>query len=156
MNNLEQLTAKRETCDRLVNLGIHEVAFMWHFRDTDWAAVNAAEESGEPLDTVPTTWEVCLLEEPQPFPDQCIPAWTKAELDVMIGHKWPKPDLFTDKEWGNSKGIREEYPVYTIDKLYIYQNGAEASAQVLALLLEAEELDPVDCMARYFKVFKPQ
>ena len=184
MNNLEQLTASREICDALVELGIHEIAFMWWLKDADSDA-----------------WEVCLVEQPEPFPGMCVPAWTKQELDAMIGPNMPKPDVYTTEEMGNNKlevsraklkgaqnrlaalikekasahdirvagdyvaevkrevdgHLRDllQYPIFTPERLYIHKNGAEASAFVLKILLERGEVKADDCMTRYNMMFKP-
>jgi hypothetical protein len=151
MNKLEQLTASREICNSLVELGIEEIAVLWHHR----RAINP-DELGE--------WRVGYLTDPEPFIELCIPAWTKAELDAMIGANRPKPDLFTDRELGLTvaetedtpyKFNKDQYPIFMPDMVKIFTSGAEASAFVLIKLLEAGKLKPEDCIKRYKNIFKP-
>lgn len=150
MNKLEQLTASRELCDQLVDLGVEEIAIFWHDR--------TANRNGNM-----TEWEVKMLDYPIPFHENCIPAWTKQELDVMIGPNFPKPDLFTDRELGLTaaenedtpyKYNKEQYPIFLPDKLMVFASGADASAFVLIKLIEAGKLKPEDCIKRYNKLFK--
>lgn len=152
MNKLGQLTASLELCNELVDLGVEEIAFLWHTRE----AIDA--------DNL-TDWEVKPVQDPTPLPDTCVPAWTKAELEAMIGPNLQKPDLFTDKELaltiaGEKKDTpypykRFQYPVFMPDMLKVFKNGADAAAFVLKLLIEHKHIKPEDCIKRYKQIFKP-
>lgn len=141
MNNLEQLTASRKYCNGLFLLGITPISFLW------WIV----EKEGENI-----TYEVAPVLNPSPGPT-CLPAWTKTEIDVMIGPEFsPKPDLFTKQQLGNAKLMKpESYPVYTPQKMQVFDNGADASAFSLIYLIEGGLLKPGDCNNRYSKVFRP-
>jgi len=151
MQRLGQLTASREICNELVEMGVEEIAFLWHNRE----AIDA--------DTL-GDWQVKPLADPAPLPDTCIPAWTKEELDVMIGPNRDKPDLFTDRELGLAaaekedtpyKYKRHQYPIFMPDKLKVFTSGAEASAFVLKMLITSGKVTPEDCIKRYKNIFKP-
>lgn len=154
MNRLEQLTANRSLCEHLVEMGILPTAIIWHLAEDDQEAIAAAELAGNELEETPVKWDTCLLQDPEPFPGVCVPAWTKAELDVMIGPLYPKPDLFTQKELGQSKTQEAEtYPLFMPNKMVVCEVGADASAQALIFLLEQELLTVDTCNYRYMKVF---
>lgn len=148
MNNLEQLTASRNYCDNLQKLGILPIAFLWWIID-DQAATTEGEK------TV-LKYEVAPVVNPSPGAE-CLPAWTKTELDVMIGPEFsPKPDLFTRQQLGNSKLMKpESYPVYTPQKMQVFPNGADASAFSLIYLIEEGLLKVAECNERYSKLFRP-
>ena len=48
------------------------------------------------------------------------PAWTKEELDAMIGPEFPKPDLWKPDKVGKEQDP-ESYPVYYPDKMKIFK-----------------------------------
>jgi len=155
MNRLEQLTANPDKCDELVALGIIPKAIIWWLREIDQEAIDKAAKAGKPLDYTPMHWDACLLEDPMHISGSCIPAWTKAELDVMIGPELPKPDLYTAEKLGNSRvQDAETYPIFFPTKLEVYTNGAQASAVALKWLIENKIIDVDGCNHRYFKVFK--
>lgn len=143
MNNLEQLTASRNTCQKLFTLGILPSAFLW------WLP----EENSKPEEP---TFEVCPVLNPLPNPE-CLPAWTKAELDAMIGPAFsPKPDLFTKEQLGGYKLAKpESYPVYFVEKMQVFENGAEASGAALVYLMEGGHITAASANYRLQKVFRP-
>lgn len=145
MNRLEQLTATPQTCERLVNLGINPVAIIWHLFEED---EKAPEQPGK--------WDTCLLNEPVYVPEFKIPAWTKAEIDAMIGNDFPKPDFFTKEQFGQSETLDPlHYPLVFPETMKIYTNGAEASAIALTWLIEKKHITAEAANERYSKVFKP-
>ena len=156
MNRLEQLTAKPETCEKLVTLGIVPEAIIWHLFEEDEVKIKEAEDAGKDIsDEDFGKWDACLLNEPVYVPEYKVPAWTKAEIDAMIGPNIPKPDLFTPDQLGNSKTlIAETYPVIFPDKMLVYDNGAEASAQALIWLIKNKYVTIADANYRYSKTFK--
>lgn len=145
MNRIEQVTNIRDYSTKLIELGITPVAFFWHLREHD-------EVKGE-------SWDCCLLNSPEYVPGVKIPAWTKGELDVMIGSEFMKPDLYSDeevKELSRAKEFdRDKFPVFMPDVLYETTNGASASARMLIFLLEKNHIDKNKCNERYKKFFKP-
>ena len=141
MNRLEQLTASPKTCERLVNLGVIPLAIIWHLFEEDDKGVGQ--------------WDTCLLNEPVYVPEFKIPAWTKAEIDAMIGPDFPKPDFFTREQFGLSKTLDPlTYPVIFPETMQVYQNGAEASANGLAWLIEKKHIKIEDANERYSKRFR--
>lgn len=145
MNNLEQLTANREFAKKLIELGITPKAFFWHLREYD-------EAKGE-------SWDCCILNSPEYVAGVKIPAWTKAEIDVMLGPDFLKPDLYDDDEVKAVSGARpfdrDKYPVFMPTNLYETKNGADASAKALIFFIENGNVDPNKCNERYKKLFNP-
>lgn len=77
-----------------------------------------------------------------------VPAWTKAELDYMIGPALPKPDLLhPDKYSKYSKP--DSWPLYFPGKMVEFSNGADAAACALVYLIEQEILDVETINSRY-------
>lgn len=154
MHKLEQLTASRSTCQRLVELGIKPVAYLWHTVEDDMD--NPEDSEGNPQ----LIHDVCLLRNPEYKPGVYgnVPAWTKAELDVLIGPEViSKPDLYRKADLGKHTDPYY-YPIYYPTILKQYKNGAEASGQLLIWLIEnkhitAPEVDEVN--NRYEQMFQP-
>lgn len=145
MSNLSKITASREICNKLVEQGIYEEAILWHSRTI---------REGKEL----TDWSVMPLTDPIPHPECCIPAWTKDELDVMIGPNFSKPQISLDRFMGEGELARKMdrliFSIYTAKSQLIFLNGAEASARALLELIEGGLMGPETCMERYFKFFK--
>lgn len=133
---LYKLTAPVQNCVGLVSVGINPIAYIWHLRAGD-------------------VWLTSELRTSTVYnPQLAVPAWTKAELDVMIGSEYPKPDLW--KEWELSQAIAQDpnrYPIYFPDKLLTFQNGAQASAEVLYFLISKNMVDVTDANERYKNIF---
>lgn len=147
MNHLEQLTANRKQCDQLIKLGITSPAFLFWLEDL--ATTDQDRKDGK------IKYEVCPVENPEPGPD-CVPAWTKAELDSMIGPELTKPDLFTKDQLGSLKMQKaESYPIHYIETMKVFFNGAEASADALIYLIENGHIKAADAVYRHSKIFKP-
>lgn len=85
-------------------------------------------------------------------PDGTLPAWTKEELDAMIGPEFPKPDLWRPDKLGKEQDP-ESYPVYYADKMRIFKRGAEASADALIFLLQNKHVRAYDANQRYTDLF---
>lgn len=149
MQKMEQLTASREQCDKLVELGVEPKAYLWHTVEDDDPQPN--DKEGNPI----LKYEVCLLMNPQPRRGiyGTLPAWTKAELDVMIGPDWGKPDFIEKSQIGKA-GNPNEYAVYYPEKMKTFKNGADASADALIYLIEKRVLKIEDINERYKIFFK--
>lgn len=81
-----------------------------------------------------------------------VPAWTKEELDTMLGPGIIKPDFQMPKH--NSKASDPmTYPVYFPNVQKTFKTGAQASACALIYLLEKGTIDAMDASERYFKLF---
>jgi hypothetical protein len=80
------------------------------------------------------------------------PAWTKEEIDTMLGPGIIKPDFQTPKH--NSKASDPlTYPVYFPNVQKTFKTGAQASACALIYLLEKGTINPEDAVERYYKIF---
>lgn len=143
MKNLSQITCGPEQAKELVELGITPVAFMW----------NGFEPAEKQVEGEPTrmAWAVAVYRKPV-FSDELVPAWTKQELDAMIGPDIEKPDLFK-KDQITKATLPETYPLMLPDKMLTFTNGARASAAALTYLLKVKYIDPVKVNERYLKMF---
>lgn len=144
--NLQQLTCTPQQSKELLVLGIDTKAFFWH------RLTESANPPGHPLHQ-PAKWEVAQFKSPA-VSDKMLPAWTKEELDLMIGNNWPKPDIYPARMVSKCTDPLS-YPVTFPQVMKEYKRGAEASAAVLIYLLEKEEIDPVKAVENYNKVFQP-
>lgn len=125
-----------ENAKKLQMLGIECAPFLyWEFCE---------QESGN------SVWEVGVYQAPD---DTLTPAWTKAELDYMIGPGMEKPDLLHPQRYGKYSNP-DSYPLYYANKSQEYKNGAEASATALIFLIENEVLDVDTINKRYLKFFE--
>lgn len=144
--NLNQITAKPESCKQLYLRGIEVPAFFWHVKEDD--KTKEPDASGK----YPQKDAVYQFKTPVPGPDM-IPAWTKEELDVMIGPDLPKPDLYS--ETLKSKATDpESYPVLLPGKMLVFKSGATASAEALIFLIDNDHVKVEDAIARHKKLFK--
>jgi hypothetical protein len=135
MNKLSKLTCTPEESHRLVQLGILQYAFLWHERGPE----------GE--------WDTRQMAAPLVGTDFVFPAWTKAELDVMIGPRFAKPDLWTQELRPKSATHPHTYPIRLPDRELVFRIGARASATALIYMLTESFLSPDDCNQRYKDVF---
>jgi len=150
-DKIQKLVALPSQCEDLLTLGMMgQPALFWYSREESLAEPNNADGSPK------LVWQVGMM----PFAtvddisEDMVPAWTKPELDAMIGNQWPKPDLFTDKEFQNARAIeRESYPVFYPDNMRIYRIGAAASADVLAFLIRANKINVQEALERHKKIF---
>lgn len=79
--------------------------------------------------------------------DDCLPAWTKEEIAILIGGNFPKPDMYSDQEWQRQLNMIH-YPVYMPNKMKAFTNGAQAYAEWLIFLLNAKKVTAEDCNKR--------
>lgn len=134
--NLAKLTANPAQCKILQSLGVKAPAFLCHFK------------MGENPDL--QNWIVGPTRSEAAF--ETLPAWTKEELDAMIGPEYSKPDLWKPDKL--SKGQDPEtYPVYYPDKMKVFKKGAEASADALIFLLQNKHVHAYDANQRYTDLF---
>jgi len=130
--NLAKLTANPAQCKILQGLGINAPSFLCHYFKEGLNAFTAVTVSGTEYETVP--------------------AWTKEELDCMIGPEFSKPDLWKPDKVGKEQDP-ESYPVYYPDKMRIFKKGAEASADALIFLLQNKHVRAYDANTRYCDLF---
>jgi hypothetical protein len=131
--NIVQLTANPGQAKILQSLGVSVPSFLLHFKvGNEWLTMETPTESMDP--------------------DGTLPAWTKEELDAMIGPEFPKPDLWRPDKLGKEQDP-ESYPVYYADKMRIFKRGAEASADALIFLLQNKHVRAYDANQRYTDLF---
>lgn len=149
MQNLEYLTASRLFCERLFKMGVGPHAFFYHTVEDDHTMPE--DKEGNPI----LKYEVCMLLNPKPKSGiyGTIPAWTKQEIDVMIGPGWPKPDVIESDKIGKF-GDPKVYVVYMLNRMETFKNGADASAFVLLHLLENEVISISEINNRHNDFFK--
>jgi hypothetical protein len=133
--NLAKLTANPGQCKTLQTLGINVPSLLCHF----------ATGAG------PDGWVVAPVFSIESF-FETRPAWTKEELDAMIGPEFSKPDLWKPDKVGKEQDP-ESYPVYYPDKMRIFKKGAEASADALIFLLQNKHVRAYDANTRYAALF---
>lgn len=139
MKPLHFLTCSPQQSARLLELGIYPRAFLWHLLTG-------------PADNV--QWKVQQLLKPVVSPEQ-VPAWTKHELDIFIGPRFAKPDLWKDENpRAESATDPNTFPVFFLHGCEIFENGAQASARGLVWLLENDFINAEDANDRYRKVFE--
>jgi hypothetical protein len=131
--NLARLTNNVEQARELLNLGVNGFSILRHYFSgglwfTAPMGINANDYT------------------------EVLPAWTKAELDAMIGPRFQKPDLWNDERLTKAQNPNT-YPIFTGTACYIYDNGAVASAAGLIMLLQQEFLNPNEANERYEKIF---
>lgn len=149
MNAIAQITASKDICQTLVKLGITPRAFFWHLKEGD-------------------KWDVWELEEPVYTEGESVPAWTKEELDIMLGGDHGVPILpetrYTKVEVKDEKTVyRYQYIFYDIKKMYAWERvgktfinpGAQASATILQMALGDNWFTPEEANDRYNQFFKP-
>lgn len=159
---INKMVATQQQCEALIDMGITATPVLFYHKRS--GLYHASPDNYLDADFVENYEDQVVAR------TESVPAYTKAELDAMIGPNLPKPDLWTDKEFLNSgKNIedeeveenfkkkraqeRESYPVFYPEKLLVYKNGAEASAEVLLFLLKNDHIKPKDANARHKKIF---
>jgi hypothetical protein len=131
--NISQLTASPAQAKILQNLGINVPAFLLHYK----------------TQSLPEVWVISFFRQNT---EQTLPAWTKEEIDAMIGPEFSKPDLWKPDKLGKEQDP-ESYPVYYPDKMRIFKKGAEASADALIFLLQNKHVRAYDANQRYTDLF---
>lgn len=145
---MEKLMCKPEQSEKLVSLGVLPECFFWWFLEEDDTDMNDAGES-------PLKWRASLMLHASFMEGQCVPAWTKGELDAMTGPFIPKTDMFTKSEFGTSRTIdAETYPIFSPSAMTTYTNGAEAAAWFLIWAIENKHVTVDAINKRYKKLFK--
>ena len=141
------LTATPEQCRRLIAAGITApAAVFWHCLEEDTTKPNNAD--GSPM----MHWTTAMYLTPK-ISDTMVPAWTKEELDLMIGPGWPKPDIWETKDITGATDPLT-YPIHYPDRLVVFKTGAQASADALLTLIEKEKVDPKEASERLlFRLF---
>lgn len=144
MQQFRRLTCSPEQSKELNTLGlVAQPVIFWHNFEDD------IQESGWQVSAMPFASTDDITE-------HMLPAYTKAELDVMIGNRFAKPDLWSAREFNNSKAQDPEtYPLFFQDKMQVFKNGAEASAAALIFLIANKHLKPAEAIDRHKKVFLP-
>jgi hypothetical protein len=142
-----KLTITPSQALQLQALGIDAPAVLYHFTDQDL------------LTTPAPIWEIMTQEYVLTFknmaaPHTMVPAWTKEEVDVMIGPKFTKPDLYEPGMVGRATNPYR-FPVFFPDKLVDFESGAQASAEFLIFLLKMNKINPIHAVDRYKRVYKP-
>ncbi len=152
MNPISQITASNQICDELVFLGVKPRAFFWNLKEND-------------------IWDVWEVEEqPEYKKNETVPAWTKEELDVMIGGDIVCPRL---PEQINVKVIsarhnEEKVTKYSYEYIFfepktmfswqpsqkLFNPGATASAYVLKKAIQQGWIDIELVNERYNQFFK--
>lgn len=136
--NIAKLTANPGQCKILQSLGIKAPSFLYHVK---------LDEAGE-------QWQAGQYPEDHinRNPTWYCPAWTKEELDAMIGPEFSKPDLWKNDQVGKEQDP-ESYPVYYPTKMKLFKKGAEASADALIYLLQMKAVRAYDANQRYTDLF---
>lgn len=119
---------------QLLWLGINAPAFLCHYKD----GAN------------PEHWVTAIVDTQAAY--ETLPAWTKEEIDAMIGPEFSKPDLWKPDEVTKSTDP-ESYPVYFPNKMKVYKYGAQASADALIFLLQNKHIHANDANSRYVDLF---
>lgn len=119
----------------LMQLGVFPVSVMWYFRKSQ-------------------DQEYMLLcgRHFKYLADSCIPAWSKEELDFMVGNKYKKPDLPEISAISKTQDT-DLWVVYFPTVMKQYRKGSNASAEGLIYLLENEMIDIDVLNKRYFERF---
>lgn len=150
---IEQLTATPAQCRRLIEMGITApAAVFWHHLEEDTTQPN--NEDGTPA----MKWTTAMYLQPK-ISDTMVPAWTKEELDLMIGPEWPKPDIWDPKD---ATGATDPltYPIAYPDKMMVFKTGSQASADALLTLIAKDKVNPKEAsdrlLFRLFPELKPK
>jgi hypothetical protein len=150
---INQLTATPHQCQKLIKLGITAPsAVFWHAHEEDGTQPN--NDDGSPA----MRWGTAMYLQPK-ISETMVPAWTKEELDLMIGPDWPKPDIWETKAITGATDPLT-YPIAYPDKMVVFKTGSQASADALLTLLEKGKVDPVEAsqrlLYRLFPELKPK
>lgn len=150
---IEQLTATAEQCRRLIDAGITAPsAVFWHCLEEDTIQPN--DTTGEPV----KRWTTAMYLKPK-ISDTMVPAWTKEELDLMIGPDWLKPDIWDTKDVTGATDPLT-YPIAYPDRMVVFKTGSQASADVLLTLIAKDKVNPKEAsdrlLFRLFPELKPK
>lgn len=150
---IEQLTATADQCRRLIDAGITAPsAVFWHHLEEDGTQPN--NEDGTPV----MVWRTAMYLQPR-ITETMVPAWTKEELDVMIGPDWPKPDIWDTKDVTGATDPLT-YPIAYPDRMVVFKTGSQASADALLTLIAKDKVNPKEAsdrlLYRLFPELKPK
>jgi hypothetical protein len=139
MNDLYKIVCSPVQAGKLVDLGIFPRSILWQ---------RLEGHNGETF-----SWKVQTLIKPILSPE-CVPAWTKAEIDAMIGPRFAKADLWPDEKIREKSATDpNQYPVFFLDRVEVFDNGAQASAAGLIWLIQNEFIRPDQANERYRAIF---
>lgn len=168
MKHLSTITVSIELVQQLISLGITPQGLsLWHINEPEMTEVKNEEgevTGSEAIDK----WNVqCLPDDECEFaPGICVPAWTKEEIEIMLGFGFAKPDVREPSKIRSSElpdgkeAIQNYIPVYWVnyfpEKEVKYPKGADASADLLCYLLRNGGINPWICNRRYFEFYKKE
>lgn len=143
---LSRLTASRELCEQLVAAGIIPWATLWHLK--------SHMDEGE---NVAIVWEIDSLEgtdgSGEYSEDEAVPAWTKEELDVMLGPSVNLPQLPEPRFMGRLGNARFHTWFGSSSRIDC-EKGADCSARVLLYALKENGIKVEDANRRFLDVFQ--
>lgn len=138
---LSRIVCSRDFSLKLIEAGIYPWAHLWHYK------TNISMED---------SWNVVPKLEGYDFtPGIFIPAWTKEELDVMLGPDVRLPQL-PQKVYVNSLQDPNAHSWFGASMRIDYEKGADCSAAVVLRGLEEKAFTPEEVNKRYSEVFKLQ
>lgn len=130
-----KFVAAREFCERLQKLGVVPISFFHHFK-------NDSVEKGE-------FWDVGRILNPLP---QSIPAYSVAELDMMLGNRWERPRLPRVNEISRATDPLS-YVYYYPTRMTTFANMADAYADLVVNLIEESQLRVEEVNIRLTRIF---
>lgn len=142
---LERITTSRNLCEELVKREVIPWAVLWHLL-TDGEEQDLAE------------WLVGSMFIPtdgggEYKAGECIPAWTKEELDVMLGGEVKIPQLPRKTELSRFQNPNL-HTGHTLSTRLDYEKGSDCSAALLIRLIDDKSLKVAEINKRFMDVFK--
>jgi len=151
MDPLTKITTSKDIAAKIIEFGIQPRAVLWHLKgDKD-------------------IWEIAPWDPLTEYdPDSSVPAWTKEELDVLLGGDVTAPALPQSQYArvanppGDAAPFRIwEYHFYELTKMQRWERtatmvnpGSMASGWVLLYALENNWILPADANERYGQIFQ--
>ena len=159
MNHLHKIVASREQCEKLIQLGIEPVGLsIWH--------VNKPTAKDGTMEEYEDNWSVQYLSEetaPEYWDGLFVPAWTKEEIETMVGPEYNHSDLKQKSLLGRGElpGDAEERKLFVPDYFVVYliksemrfKNGADAAACELTFGIENNLVKFEEANNRYKKIY---
>lgn len=132
---LERLTASRELCEQLVAAGVIPWATFWHLKEDEgfvvgWTGTGDEYAAGE-----------------------SIPAWTKEELDVMLGPNVNLPQL-PEPQFMGRLGNPLFHTWFGSNNRIDCEKGSDCSARVLLYALKEKGITVEEVNKRFLDVFQ--
>jgi hypothetical protein len=144
MERISKILAPRAACLELVTAGLIPSAMFFYFR--------LGIGKDEAVDDIFPYYD---MDDDDIESDRMVPAWTKEELDEMIGPLARKPEMMNhDDNAGTENGWAN--PFWNVDfpdKSKTYKRGAEASAALLLWLIKERGADVKKINERYTRRF---